>query len=300
MNKKRAFSLIELSVVILIIGILIAGVTQSSRLISAMKLASAKSLTQSAPVNSIRNLVFWFEPTLEESFPATLVTDDDAQITQWNDINPQSSQKYYAVKSTSSEVVYKNQGINGIPSISFSGASSANGFFKLSPTTSVLDAINLNFVDNKFTIFIVSKLATSGDSINRFLFYNGDPSFDGYGYFRSSTNTRAILFGGLYVGESTAASITTDPEVLSLTYAGNDGIMSLYINGATEAIADFTGRTMVMPLTTYFAIGGNSGNIAENFNGLISEVIIFERLLKTEERQAVERYLGKKYAIQVL
>lgn len=38
---KKAFSLIELSIVILIIGILVTGVTQSSRLVRQMKIASA-------------------------------------------------------------------------------------------------------------------------------------------------------------------------------------------------------------------------------------------------------------------
>ncbi|MFM7621329.1 MAG: prepilin-type N-terminal cleavage/methylation domain-containing protein [Alphaproteobacteria bacterium] len=44
-NFCKAFSLIELSIVILIIGILVAGVTQSSRLIRQMKLLSAQSIT---------------------------------------------------------------------------------------------------------------------------------------------------------------------------------------------------------------------------------------------------------------
>jgi prepilin-type N-terminal cleavage/methylation domain-containing protein len=37
-NQNKAFSLIELSIVILIIGILVAGVTSSSRLLKQMKL----------------------------------------------------------------------------------------------------------------------------------------------------------------------------------------------------------------------------------------------------------------------
>ena len=37
-NKNGAFSLIELSIVILIIGILIAGVTQGSRLVREAKI----------------------------------------------------------------------------------------------------------------------------------------------------------------------------------------------------------------------------------------------------------------------
>ncbi|MFM7682251.1 MAG: prepilin-type N-terminal cleavage/methylation domain-containing protein, partial [Bacteroidota bacterium] len=61
MNKKLAFSLIELSIVILIIGILVAGVTQSSRLVAQMRLASAQSVTRSADISSIRDMVFWAE-----------------------------------------------------------------------------------------------------------------------------------------------------------------------------------------------------------------------------------------------
>jgi len=64
---KRAFSLIELSVVVLIIGILIAGITQSSRLVRAMKLNTARSLTRSSDVASIRNLTAWFDATAEGS-----------------------------------------------------------------------------------------------------------------------------------------------------------------------------------------------------------------------------------------
>ncbi len=62
---KKAFSLIELSVVVLIIGILIAGITQSSRLVRAMKLNTARSLTRSSDVASIRNLTAWFDATAE-------------------------------------------------------------------------------------------------------------------------------------------------------------------------------------------------------------------------------------------
>jgi len=63
--NKTAFSLIELSIVVLIIGILIAGISQSSRLIKAMKLSTARSLTRSSDVNSINNLTAWFDATAE-------------------------------------------------------------------------------------------------------------------------------------------------------------------------------------------------------------------------------------------
>jgi prepilin-type N-terminal cleavage/methylation domain-containing protein len=59
-HKISAFSLIELSVVILIIGILVAGVTQSSRLIAQFRLKTAQNLTINSPVSSIKNLSTWY------------------------------------------------------------------------------------------------------------------------------------------------------------------------------------------------------------------------------------------------
>ena len=46
LQKKlvKAFSLIELSIVILIIGILVTGIVQSSRLVNQMKLQTARNL----------------------------------------------------------------------------------------------------------------------------------------------------------------------------------------------------------------------------------------------------------------
>ena len=67
-NKKLlAFSLIELSIVVLIIGILIAGVTQGSRLIRQSKIKTAQNQTTNSPVNSITGLNLWLETTLDDS-----------------------------------------------------------------------------------------------------------------------------------------------------------------------------------------------------------------------------------------
>lgn len=94
---KKAFSLIELSIVVLIIGILVAGVTQSSRLIRKMSLATAQSLTRSSPVNSIKDIVGWWETCLDESFGGTQPEEDQNGgtdgISTWYDLNPQSSYK---------------------------------------------------------------------------------------------------------------------------------------------------------------------------------------------------------------
>ncbi|MFM2200772.1 MAG: hypothetical protein RL769_827, partial [Pseudomonadota bacterium] len=67
-KSPKAFSLIELSIVILIIGILVAGVTQSSRLVKRIRLLTAQNITNSSPVPTIKDLALWYESTLERSF----------------------------------------------------------------------------------------------------------------------------------------------------------------------------------------------------------------------------------------
>ena len=51
MKRQQAFSLIELSIVILVIGILIPGVMQGRELISKVHLQTARLLTTSSPVS---------------------------------------------------------------------------------------------------------------------------------------------------------------------------------------------------------------------------------------------------------
>jgi prepilin-type N-terminal cleavage/methylation domain-containing protein len=94
-NKKceLGFSLIELSIVILVIGLLVIGITQGKRIISRSRISSAKSLTTSSPVASINNLVLWLETTSDKSFDNADKIDGgsgvNGTIATWYNINPQ-------------------------------------------------------------------------------------------------------------------------------------------------------------------------------------------------------------------
>jgi len=100
--KNTGFSLIELSIVILIIGILVSGVTQSSRLIRQIRIQSARNLTVNSPITSIGSLQLWLETTSINSFSSDQ-PDDGYLIETWNDINPQSSYKNNALQSNNSQ-----------------------------------------------------------------------------------------------------------------------------------------------------------------------------------------------------
>ena len=116
-NKSSAFSLIELSIVILIIGVLIAGVTQASRLVRQSKITTAQTLTQSSPVNSLKGLVLWLEPTMEASFQDSQKVDGGA-LTKWYDVNPQPTISNTFTASTG--ITYKQtSATNALPSVVF-------------------------------------------------------------------------------------------------------------------------------------------------------------------------------------
>lgn len=119
---KKAFSLIEISVVIVIVGILIAGVSQGIDLYQDMRLATARTLTQNSRVNRIEDLTMWFETTSEKSFENPNPQDGD-RIALWKNINFKLLNRIDVVQATqASKPFYIKNAINNIPALRFNNA----------------------------------------------------------------------------------------------------------------------------------------------------------------------------------
>lgn len=155
-NFKKAFSLIEISIVILIVGILIAGISKGIDMVYDMRLVTARALTDKSPVGSIENLELWLETTLENSLATGTASftdvknpNDSDPIGRWNDINPtliNPNNKNHAVQNTLSyQPLYIKDGINGLPALQFDGF---DDFFSATDGRTNL---------SEFTIFIVAK-----------------------------------------------------------------------------------------------------------------------------------------------
>ena len=86
-RPNKAFSLIEISIVILIVGILISGVSLGVDLYQDFRLASARSLTQNSRVGRINDLVLWLEASQKSSFEPDNIANGTA-ITKWKNIAP--------------------------------------------------------------------------------------------------------------------------------------------------------------------------------------------------------------------
>ena len=287
-HSIKAFSLIELSIVLLIIGIILTGVTQGGRVISAMKLATAKSITQSSPVPSINGLIMWLEPTSDNSFLG-VESENGKEITVWKDVNPQSSIKLDASSSGGAAgITYDASTVGGLPSIKFSGT-----------TAKILTAspIASGFAS---TVFVVYKV--TGDHMYDKYIYSWDST-----YIRGGITYQVPSEGSRYVGTSVtwlaAGSIdfTTQPEIATIVLTGplaSDKI-TLYVNG-TNVLDRYALSGAAISATAAFKIGAGPVIVSQvYYSGHISEVIVFEGALKIADRKEVESYLGKKYGIKV-
>ncbi len=324
LNSKasKAFSLIELSIVILIIGIIVAGITQSSRLVTQSKLKSAQNLTSSSPVAGIKSVALWLEPTLDASFPSSL--DDGAFITQWNDTNPQTPSKLFAIPASgvttsgAAAIKYENDGINGLPSIKFDGTLANTGILSISTSsTSLTQTPVITSGDvgsaNAFTAFMVYDLDNSTSTVDYTVLYNGTFNSDGWGYFRESSSPfkRTFRFGATTPKFITSAALPSIKEIATITYSGSTTkIANMYTNGGSNFAtipdntvssngnnAQSTLVTLATPTGGMYIGGGTSAT--KTWKGLISEVIIFDGILKNQDLKDVASYLSKKYGISL-
>lgn len=300
MKRKahKAFSLIELSIVMLIIGIIIAGVTQSSRLISAYKLIAARNQTKNSPVASISNIVLWLDAASETSLKDN-ETQDGYKISIWKDISSSNIEKNDAQQSDASlRPTYKSNCINYLPCLNFDSTNSQN-----------LD-INLNdIINSDYTIFFVES-RRSGKNDSYFLAgddnnYNCQSTL-ALGYDR--TNSFTMSLGGFckfstlnYSSDAIPTFTTPIARVHSDIFSASSEYGRYhYVNGQLVRIFfDHDDPEPFFPLLSYNSahIGGSS--VTGYFHGDISEVIIFRTALKIQERKAIELYLGAKWGVRI-
>ena len=88
-TKNSAFSLIEVSIVFLVVAILIIGASQGYGLVKSARISNARSITAKSPISSTPDLLAWYETTSKDSFDQSQISDG-AQLTKWKDISRSS------------------------------------------------------------------------------------------------------------------------------------------------------------------------------------------------------------------
>ncbi len=286
-NRHLAFSLIELSVAILIIGILVAGVMQGFSMIKNFKLQQAVNLTKNSPVNGILNLVGWYETSFEESFSDN-ESEDNSKISLWNDLNTQSSIKRNATQATdSNKPLYIKNAFNGaLPALRFDGASD------------YMDFDGTSLIQSNYTVFVVEQRRGNGSTLNCFIAGTTRSTNQNLhmGYRGSTTVTLAHYGNDLNYASAVSAYSSPQPRIFTFRLNSNIG-KEIWLNGGTAADSSATQSAYIS------SYGGSSFGRSVNststfyYVGDIAEIIIYNRALKNEERQSIEAYLSAKYDI---
>lgn len=281
--KKRAFSLVELSVVVVVVTILIAGIFMGSGLVKNARLSNARSHTAKSVVRDTKGLVAWYETTIKDSFnPGE--SYDNAQISEWRDISPSSkiglTNQNVLTKTASSAVKYLETGINDIPSIEFDGTEEIDlsSFYQ---GNSAQKTIFLVF--RPYSVSTQTLLDSDSGTTSIAIADSDQVTLNAGSAATTATGTYPASFS------------VSDDYIMSVYFDGSNS--RVYLNEATNKVGDANlspGSGELTGLTVGNSSGGSSG-----FSGLISEIIIFNRVLKEQERKDIMNYLSTKYQISV-
>jgi prepilin-type N-terminal cleavage/methylation domain-containing protein len=302
-NPNKAFSLVEISTVILIIGILIAGISNGLDLYQDYRLTSARQLTNNSIVGRINGLTLWFETTSEKSFEKIKPTNNEP-IAKWKNLNLQISNPIHVFQGDSQfQPQYLDNAINNLPALNFN-----DGIKYL-----ISDPINyseISDLENMTLFFVARSMGTNSGNNPSNYFAFAESNSGGTEVFRNQIylyHQNIILFqyGGL-CGQVSFSSNTCKATASSpdLKHPGNNFIITavksqnvgkIYINTvlytANSSHSDKYPQTNVkFPIY----IGGNKTRSALNYTG---ELIMFNRTLTDKEIEGVHNYLRNKWKI---
>jgi prepilin-type N-terminal cleavage/methylation domain-containing protein len=292
---KKAFSMIEISIVILIIGLLIAGIAKATDMIADSKLKTARSVTKASPVNRLSNLVLWIETTMNESWKDQYRYDGAQTSRNIFDVNPQiiPPESFAFTIPSGATITYKSNAYNSLPSIklsaeySTSSARSSSRVFDIQASGFTIFAVvkPIKHANAKEIIRFEEETATSNNKI-KLTYSSGDATtfHKGTLIYPSKTTATPPADSETTVTASVVSAIPNQEiEVLTAQADGTKGV--IFSNGtATGNAVPFTPR----PIQGVFKIGAEIE---------IFELVVVGERVNDSVRKNVEQYLFKKWGI---
>ncbi len=280
-RSKKAFSIIEIAMVIVIIGILIAGIASLNGFVSKFRITTAQSLTRSSPISTIRDNSLWLETSMENSFN-DIESKDQSALTNWYE--QRNAANKIALQAVNGGPTYSNS-INKIHAVKFT---SSGGYFTFDAkflnntdyTITILENRESNSSDNYFLIHnSISSPSVTTANQDLLLGYNTDGQIIHSQGGSSSYNSNVSNYG----------NSSGFPKIITFTHSSTKG-KKIYINGMLAA-KDEANKSDLTGITT-LALG-------KGYTGQIGEVIIFTRAIEASEISAIEDYLAQKWYIKI-
>ncbi len=299
-NKfSKAFTLIELAIVLTVIALIIVATIRGASLIKSSQVTNGRSITLNSVVKDLPDLVAWYETSLQSSFK-TQEGVNNQTISIWYDNNPSSLARNKEADQSKSTSAYQNTNANKplfiekafnstLPAVRFDGS---DDFLNIPFAGS-------NLIGKNYTIFIVEQRRSKVG-----LYFFGRTAGD---FFLGYSDTQKIKYKHTNDLEmDLSAEITLEPDLTPIpkpkprihtaSFNSSAGI-KYWLNGGTATSGNDNSQTTALSGSSSIYVAKSEND--KYFNGDIAEIIIFKRVLKTEERQAVEDYLSKKYNITI-
>jgi prepilin-type N-terminal cleavage/methylation domain-containing protein len=283
---RKAFSLIEISIAIIIIGILIGSITQAIEMFSEASLKGARNLSKSSRISRIDDLSLWLDANSDKAFDTE--KDDGATISMWKDTNPRSTSQIVGNPVSANLPTYILSAINGLPTASFKKTSSN---CMTIPSQSIVN----NSED--FTLYLIFS-PTSLD--NGIILEKNNATATAFpfslelnsGFYKFSIKDSSTT---LSVLGAKKANINK-PNLIRLSRIKGSQI-EIAINGVSSTQSDtLTSSTLN---TAELAIGCRNGASPASFvNGNIGEIAFFDRNLTIKEKGDTEEYFYKKWKMK--
>ena len=320
--KFQAYSMIEMSLLILIIGILFAGAYQGFNIYNETHLSSSRTLTQNSITSRLQNLAFWYETSYENSFQNN-ENSNGKSISMWLDRNNQQLVKYnlYSAQKTDNKKfnyepttivattgpTYINNGVGGLPSLNFKNTNTSSNFLAMDSNfkfgkddVTIFAVIKFKNFENNAVIFDGICLKDSGAStdddsqaINQCKpLFSAKVNILGYPNLSIQNNDGSSLKST----SNTSFKIKKDvPYIFTFERIFNKSI-ALYYNGKlSSSTEENLGEIDFLPLK----IGRNAKDLNVNSEFDLSELIMIYGKLKNDHKFEIENYLSKKYSIKL-
>lgn len=281
-NKNKAFSFVEIAIVMIVVAIMIVGIFSAISFFDSYKLSAAQKLTNNSPVDKIEDLSLWLEPVKDNSFTTSTNKnpEDKDFISSWNDNNSQVISKInFTQNSDSQRPTYVRKGIGNLPSLLFSG-------------DDYLETTIFPIIGRKNTYTIITLWQQIDNSGSQTVFYQGGSNCNGsYG----GINLESGYINGFACGsQNTKASIYETNKTYAVIYrvdASQHENVTIYVNG--EKYGPVAKNIDIEAAKSTIGYSGGS----TYFKGMISEIIIYNHPLNDVEINDITEYLRGKYGL---
>ena len=276
---QKAFSVIEIAVVLVIMGVIIAGIISvRGSLVERANNNRINEFTNTSLLNEMPNLAIWLDVGVARSFKDGEMNYGQ-EISKLNNISPENYHNFnFEQATTSSQPIYEKDQYDAMPSLNFADDDSLEANlsdYNLLQPKQVTVFLVQNIIDNDGHSFYWEPSLSEKFSLENV---------------RKSSNSQLNWNFSDGIVSTTIDGFINKWNIITLVRS-TDGNGIIRVNGAQEVASS---------IGSNFATGtSDTLKIGNSLDFSLREFIVFNKQLNEQEINDVEDYLAKKWDIEI-